>query len=301
MTTVRLSSRMRYQLGRCRRVCALGIIAFPAVFPLRVAFSHLAPDGRMTVAGRGGPRARARHVSFAHVGKFPTGQDLGELFDVAVPPPALGVLDPASVRLTGLSKPRGEVHRDGDWHRSIHLWVVDAGPYGGGQGAETAGDGPRLLLQQRADTKDTNPGLWDVSVAGHIDAGDDVLETVVREAEEELGLAVPTGSGDLAFTVATEARGTTARHGDFVCREIQYVFLLEAPLRRRQGSGAFDGLRYSTGEVAGLRTEPARTLLANLRARSPEYVPRDVNYIGALEAALARRYPESGFLSPGSG
>ncbi len=43
-----------------------------------------------------------------------------ELFDV---------LD-ADGRPTGLAKPRGEVHRDGDWHGALHIWVGGIGDDG---------------------------------------------------------------------------------------------------------------------------------------------------------------------------
>ena len=38
-----------------------------------------------------------------------------ELFDV---------LDAAG-RPTGRAKRRADVHRDGDWHRALHCWVLD--------------------------------------------------------------------------------------------------------------------------------------------------------------------------------
>lgn len=51
-----------------------------------------------------------------------TGQDPSELFDIYLPPPSLGVScqppEPA-----GFTKPRRLVHADGDWHRSVHVWL----------------------------------------------------------------------------------------------------------------------------------------------------------------------------------
>ena len=41
-------------------------------------------------------------------------QDPDELFDVV----------DAGGNLTGIVKRRGDVHRDGDWHRAIHVWVI---------------------------------------------------------------------------------------------------------------------------------------------------------------------------------
>ena len=83
-----------------------------------------------------------------------------------------------SGRPLGRSKPRGEVHRDGDWHRSLHLWVW---------GVE---DGePFIIFQRRSMTKDTWPGALDVAVGGHFRSGE-TLAATLREAEEEIGLSV---------------------------------------------------------------------------------------------------------------
>jgi isopentenyldiphosphate isomerase len=79
---------------------------------------------------------------------------------------------------TGKQKLRGEVHRDGDWHRSEHIWVI------------SATDG-RILLQQRAKCKDSFPGFWDVSCAGHVTADEIPVRAALAELEEELGIIIP--------------------------------------------------------------------------------------------------------------
>lgn len=79
----------------------------------------------------------------------------------------------------GLRKERALVHRDGDWHRSLHIWVVIQGEDGS----------PELLLQRRSAEKDTWPRALDVAVAGHYRAGE-ALEQALREAEEEIDLAL---------------------------------------------------------------------------------------------------------------
>ena len=59
-------------------------------------------------------------------------------------------------------------------HLVVHLHVFD--PAG------------RLYLQKRSMRKDTNPGLWDTSVGGHVSAGEMVEDALVREAREELDI-----------------------------------------------------------------------------------------------------------------
>ena len=68
---------------------------------------------------------------------------------------------------------RAEVHARGLRHRAVHVFAF-----------RKNGD---LLLQKRSHLKDTCPGRWDSSAAGHLDAGEDYAACVVRELAEELG------------------------------------------------------------------------------------------------------------------
>ena len=61
-------------------------------------------------------------------------------------------------------------------HRAVHVLVYD--------------DRDRLLLQKRSSAKQIQPGKWDTSVGGHLAAGESYLAAAVREAAEELGLAI---------------------------------------------------------------------------------------------------------------
>lgn len=45
-----------------------------------------------------------------------------------------------------------------------------------------------MLLQKRSMNKDSFPGKFDTSSAGHIQAGDEPLESALRELGEELGI-----------------------------------------------------------------------------------------------------------------
>src|SRR5687767_2706683 len=99
-------------------------------------------------------------------------QDPRELFDVVT----------ADGRPTGRTKARAEVHRDGDWHRSLHVWVAGIGEDGE----------PFLTFQRRGFGKDTWPGLLDATVGGHYRAGEGLTEAL-REVEEEIGLRVTAG------------------------------------------------------------------------------------------------------------
>lgn len=70
-------------------------------------------------------------------------------------------------------RPRAEVHRLGLRHRAIHVLVFNA-----------RGE---VFLQKRSATKDREPGRWDSSCSGHLDAGEDYDTAAGRELGEELG------------------------------------------------------------------------------------------------------------------
>jgi isopentenyldiphosphate isomerase len=106
---------------------------------------------------------------------------------------------------TGVALPRSEVHRRGLWHRSSHLWVVN------GRG--------EILLQRRHPGKQTDPGRWDIAVAGHLSAGQTPLEAMVREAFEELGLRLATER--LVFLGASPKQYIEPEFAD---REWQHAF-----------------------------------------------------------------------------
>lgn len=79
---------------------------------------------------------------------------------------------------TGLIKERGVVHREGALHATSHIWIA----------RKNEKSGYDILLQKRSACKDSHPGCYDISSAGHIGAGDDALNSALRELEEELGI-----------------------------------------------------------------------------------------------------------------
>lgn len=70
---------------------------------------------------------------------------------------------------TGNTIERAEAHRLGIRHRTAHVWIIRRE-----QGRI------QVLLQQRSPQKDSFPGLWDTSSAGHIPAGCEPLESALR-------------------------------------------------------------------------------------------------------------------------
>ena len=97
-------------------------------------------------------------------------------------------------RPTGAIVSRETAHREGIRHRTAHVWVVrkEAGRW-------------QALLQKRSANKDSFPGKYDTSSAGHIPAGDAPLDSALRELSEELGIRAtpkqlhPAGHFDIRY------------------------------------------------------------------------------------------------------
>ena len=116
---------------------------------------------------------------------------------------------------SGVLKPRKEGHRDGDLHGAAHIWI-----YRINQGKK------EILLQKRSDDKDSFPGCYDISSAGHLDPGEDFVTGALRELQEELG--IQTTAEKLKFLWQEEINKTDAFHGEiFRNHEIIQVYLFE--------------------------------------------------------------------------
>ncbi len=185
-------------------------------------------------------------------------QDPDELFDV---------IDMTGAP-TGVVKRRADVHRDGDWHRAIHVWIY-------GKDA----DGAFLLLQRRGLAKDTHPGMLDTTVGGHLAAGE-TPEDALREIEEELGVAV-----DLAALRHVGTRVIAGEAPPYTFdRELEEVYLLrdDRPLTAyRPNPVEVDGVvrvglpawvAFLFGETASV---PGQAMLASTRVIEPIDIASD--------------------------
>ncbi|MFN3395163.1 MAG: NUDIX hydrolase, partial [Thermodesulfovibrionales bacterium] len=70
---------------------------------------------------------------------------------------------------------RSEVHGNPLlMHRVVHVLVFN--------------EKGEILLQKRSNNKDVAPGKWDTSVGGHVNPGEDLISSAIREMNEELGI-----------------------------------------------------------------------------------------------------------------
>lgn len=115
---------------------------------------------------------------------------------------------------TGEIVEREYAHRHGIRHRTAHLWLV------------RERDGRvQVLLQKRSANKDSHPGCYDISSAGHIPAGVDYRPSAIRELKEELG--VDGQEKDLVFCADRRVAWDDCFHGQiFRDRQVSRVFLM---------------------------------------------------------------------------
>lgn len=207
----------------------------------------------------------------------PLAQDPDERFDVVTPDGAP----------TGIVKRRADIHRDGDWHRAIHVWV-----YGRDR------SGPWLLMNQRGRHKDTWPRALDTTVGGHLAAGESV-EHAFREIEEEIGI---TADQACLLHIGRRVQESVDDQPGVIDREIQEIFLLrdDRPLEDfRPNPAELEGLvRISLDDAillyAGdMHSVPGQLLRADdgmiedIQVDQALLIPTDDNYF--LRVARAGR------------
>ena len=115
---------------------------------------------------------------------------------------------------TGQTVERAYAHRFGIPHRTAHVWIL-----------RKREGRLQVLLQKRCMQKDSFPGCYDISSAGHIPAGMGYVESALRELKEELGQTAKPGDlkdcGLFCLHVENEFHGIP-----YVDQQVSRVFML---------------------------------------------------------------------------
>ncbi len=107
-------------------------------------------------------------------------------------------------------KLKSEAHLQGLWHNVFHCWIL-------------AGD--KIWLQLRSKDKALFPNFLDISAAGHVEAGERIINSCIREVYEELGIRVAKDDlcGEFVFLAASNWEKIQNR-------EFAYVYFCETYL-----------------------------------------------------------------------
>ncbi|KAL6776447.1 hypothetical protein ACKKBG_A21165 [Auxenochlorella protothecoides x Auxenochlorella symbiontica] len=143
--------------------------------------------------------------------------------------------------------PRGDCHARGLLHKSVFCWVMD--PEG------------NILLQQRSLAKKLGRGQWDLSVAEHLQPGEEYAEAAVRGLQEELGISV--SRADLRPLAPAHLRDL--KLPNFHDRELVQNYLLPG--------WRGDQLTVDPVEVEGTRWISREDLIRDTQANPEAYNP----------------------------
>lgn len=116
-----------------------------------------------------------------------------------------------------------EAHKKGLWHRVVHVWIMNSKN--------------ELLIQKRSCQKSFFPNVWDVSVGGHVDAGESSIDASVREVFEEIGVKLKPNEMEFLFSFAD-----SNIYDGVLVNEIADVFLVRKDVE-------ISKLKYQSEEV----------------------------------------------------
>jgi len=177
----------------------------------------------------------------------------------------IDVLD-SNGKPTGKTAMKSEAHKHGLFHPTVHVWLYTKN----GQ----------LLIQQRGKEKDTHPLLWDVSVAGHIGAGEDYESSAIREVSEEIGLEITKEE----LQKIGVFKSIQKHHNDLIDCEFNHTYLceLKTPLCNliKQDSEV-NALKL----ISLIQFSEETWGMANL----VKYVPHEMEYYKSIIKAIKKR------------
>ena len=165
---------------------------------------------------------------------------------------------------TGKRVSRSEAHIEGILHGAAHTYVF-----------RTENGVLQCLLQRRAACKDSYPGCFDISSAGHIEAGSSFIETAEKELFEELGIRASFDDFTELFVqrvhIIDSFRGKT-----FIDNEIDKVYALNFAPR-------IDDMILQPEEVSEVIWVSVDDILKKLENNDPEYCLNREEFIKAVE------------------
>lgn len=144
---------------------------------------------------------------------------------------------------------RGDVYRDGLWHASAGVLV-------------RSGDGRRLYVHRRTDTKLVGAGAHDCLAGGVVAPGETPEVTAVRELAEELGIEVPASAvrplGSIAWQGAWDGL-------DMRCHLFAYELRYDGPIRHQPEEIA-DGWWWTDAQLRAHLARPDWPFVPDTRA-----------------------------------
>ncbi len=166
-----------------------------------------------------------------------------------------------------LAKLRRLIHKEGDWHRTAQVYVLN--------------DEQELLCNLRSPLKDVFPMLWDVSIGGHLAPGETYQDCALRELAEELGITVDLHAVRFVTQVKIDGKDEKAC---LIDREHAGIFVFHTSLQAHQ-------FNYQQDEIVELRFFPLSFIKETLQSSLPQIpiIPLQnqfLDILGRIEESL---------------
>jgi len=158
---------------------------------------------------------------------------------------------------------KDDIFKKGELHGASHVWIW-----------RIQNDAIEVLLQKRSPEKRTWPNRYDISAAGHINAGEEPLVAALRETKEEIGTDVK--PEELTNIGVRRAHMVTSK--GLIENEFQWLYLL-----RMEGDPSFV---IQDDEVASLLWKTIDQIRADLRDAPDTYVPHATLYYDTVLHAI---------------
>ncbi|WP_299524088.1 NUDIX domain-containing protein [Winogradskyella sp.] len=168
---------------------------------------------------------------------------------------------------TGKIALKSEAHKHGWYHNTIHLWLYTKGG--------------EILLQQRSHKKVIHPLLWDVSAAGHIDAGESFVEAALRETKEEIGLQL---QAEALTKIGIKLHESSYEDGKIQDNEFHQVYIAELKV-------SLENLIPQENEVEALKLVSLNEfeILLENSATNLHFIPTNKAYYGFVLNAIKEK------------
>ena len=176
----------------------------------------------------------------------------------------IDILD-ADGNMTNTTAMKSEAHKNGWFHQTVHIWFYTS-------------DG-KILMQQRGKEKDVYPLLWDVSVAGHIGAGESIITSAIREVQEEIGLQIsPSDLKKIGVFKSIHNHSETLKDYEF-----HHTFIAEL-------KSPFSSLKKQENEVESLELVSIKQFGKAIKNISTfKYVPHEISYYKNIHREISNR------------
>ena len=145
-------------------------------------------------------------------------------------------------------------HKLGHWHKSIHAYIINSKN--------------EIIIQKRSANKDFYPNVWDVSVGGHISAGEDSVLTVIRECQEELGITI--SPDEIQYICTTPEKFS---YGNVKSYEFAEAYLCKTE---------FGKITKQDEEVDDVKVIPVKEFISMIENKAPELFPHYDEYVQVL-------------------